>query len=618
MGITTKTFVTLTRYDFCLVMKQYFVKIILGFSVLISSPFFGQEVSLLNQFNGRYDFVFLGNTLNPAENSFQSFPSALTSSSAVLDLNRNDIVEKAYLYWAGCGIGDFDVKLNGQSINPDRTFSYQRQSLIFLYNYFSAFKDITPLIQSFGNGTYTLSDLDVSPFIDYYFPSRTNFAGWAIIVVYKNKKLPLNQLNIYDGLQAVPNEIDITLNSLNVIDNKDSKIGFLAWEGDSRIAVNETLRINGKLISNPPLNPDNNAFNGSNSFTNSNNLYNMDLDIYPIENNIKIGDNSVQIQLTSGQDFVMINAVIIKLNSQLPDAEITFNTKLKCNSRTVIANYIVSNNNGTDHIPAATPIAIYANNQLLLSTKTTDVIPINDTESNIVVLLIPDMILDGFDLKFVIDDDGTGLGKVAEINESNNTFSKNINFAVANQLIPLKNITTCNLGASKGVFDFSSYEDAIKLNPSDIVTYYPTMPDLEKGTNAITNTSNYIAEITPQTIFIKVENGTCFSTTQFSLTTNNCPPKIFNVVSANNDKKNDSFFIEGLRDIFLNFNLSIYNRWGTLIWTGNNNSPDWDGAANTGLQIDKSDLPDGTYYYILNLNDKNHTKPLAGYLFLTH
>jgi hypothetical protein len=37
-----------------------------------------------------------------------------------------------------------------------------------------------------------------------------------------------NQLTVYDGLQYVPDEINITLNSLNVIDNKDARIGFVA------------------------------------------------------------------------------------------------------------------------------------------------------------------------------------------------------------------------------------------------------------------------------------------------------------------------------------------------------------------------------------------------------
>ena len=46
--------------------------------------------------------------------------------------------------------------------------------------------------------------------------------------------------------------------------------------------------INGNLIANPPLNPENNAFNGTNSFTGASDLYNMDLDVYNIQNNIHI------------------------------------------------------------------------------------------------------------------------------------------------------------------------------------------------------------------------------------------------------------------------------------------------------------------------------------------
>src|SRR5690606_12942477 len=157
-----------------------------------------------------------------------------------------------------------------------------------------------------GNANYTVSQLDVSNVIELYCPNRTNFAGWAILIVYKNESLPINQLNVYDGLQFVSqlqSELNISLPSLNVIDNEDAKIGFIAWEGDKNISVNETLRVNDVIISNPPLNPENNAFNGTNSITGSNQLFNMDLDIYNIQDNISVGDASADIQLTSGQDF---------------------------------------------------------------------------------------------------------------------------------------------------------------------------------------------------------------------------------------------------------------------------------------------------------------------------
>jgi gliding motility-associated-like protein len=36
-------------------------------------------------------------------------------------------------------------------------------------------------------------------------------------------------------------------------------------------------------------------------------------------------------------------------------------------------------------------------------------------------------------------------------------------------------------------------------------------------------------------------------------------------------------------DVFLNFTIEIYNRWGALIWQGDNNTSDWDGYANKGM-----------------------------------
>ena len=600
-------------------MKQLIQNALIACLLLITSTIFGQDISLFQQFNGRYDFVFIGNTLNPIENSFQTTPAVLTTSSAQLSLNANDQIEKAYLYWAGCGPGDFDVKLNGQPIRPDRTFILQRVVSNLVFDYFSAFKEVTDQVQATGNGNYTISDLDVSASIDFHSQRSTNFAGWAIIVIYKNPSLTLNQLNVYDGMQAVPDEVNITLNSLNVIDNNDAKIGFLAWEGDSGIAVNETLRINGFPIGNPPLNPVNNAFNGTNSMTNSNVLYNMDLDVYPIRNNISIGDTSAQIQLTSSQDFVMINAIVTKLNSQLPDAMIGINSIDKqCDSRSIIAYYKVINPNSTAVLPSNTPISIYTNNAFLRTIYTQTTIPIDGNETGQVTLVIPNSIPNNFDLKFVVDDTGTGVGIVPEINEVNNKYVVPVVLLTAPLFNIVPNLESCNLGYSKGKFNFSDYEALVKINPSDVISFFESQLNAQNNVNPIVNTSSYIALNTPKTIFIRIENsGGCYSITSFELTTKNCPPVVYNFVSADNDGYNDTFHIEGLKDIFLNHKISIYNRWGKLVWTGNNNSNEWDGIANNGLLIDDNQIPSGTYYYIIELNDTDYQEPLTGYLYLT-
>ncbi len=584
---------------------------------LIQTAAFGQDISLYQQFEGRFDFTFIGNTLNPIGNSFMVFPEINTSSSADLSLQPNDIVEKAYLYWAGCGAGDFEVKLNNAPITPQRIFQFSRITGGNQYDYFSAFADITSQVQLTGSGTYELSELDLNPWISYFFTNRTNFGGWAIVVILKNENLPFNQINVYDGLQAVPNAIAINLSSLNVIDDQNAKIGFVAWEGDADIQVNENLSINGNTLGNPPLNPFDNAFNGSNSLTGNGALYNMDLDVYEIQNNIEVGDTSVLVQLSSGQDFVMINAIVTKLNAQVPDAEISIeDIAVRCNSREVTINYLASNYEGTKALPSDVPIAIYVNDVLVSTTQTQNAIDPGGSESGIFTLNVPDSVDSPFNVRIEIDDDGNSQGIVTEINENNNSDSQESYFEVSAELEPIEPITTCNEGLGSGTFDLSAYEVNIKQNPTDLVTFFPSLENLMTNSNPITELNQYYVPSTPATVFVKVDNGTCFQIGSFELITVKCKPTVYNYVSANNDGINDTFTIKGLRDVFTNFKLQVYNRWGKLVWMGNNTTPNWDGVATEGMVLDDSQITDGTYFYSLELNDPAYPEPLYGYLFL--
>lgn len=575
----------------------------------------GQNVSLYNQFNGRYDFTFIGNTLNVQPNGANDPCLLLPSSDATLNLSPNDIIESAYLYWAGSGTGDFDVKLNGIDIASQRSFSAIQN--LNGNPFFSAFFDVTTMLQTTGNGVYTFSDLDVTPFFNpfQYCDNGTNFAGWAIVVVYRNDSLPLNQINVYDGLQGVPDELSITLSSLNVIDDNNSKVGFVAWEGDSGLATEE-FRMNGTLLSNA-INPLNNVFNGTNSITGSSTLYNMDLDIYDIQNNIAVGDTSAEITLTSFQDFVMINTVVTKLNSQLPDATVSIDSvEKKCDSKTIVVNYTVSNINSTNPLPAATPISIYIDGQLFQTITTTAEIPIGGSIPGQITLVLPDTVSLDFEIKFMVDDIGDGTGIVAELEENNNTAVQNDSLWFSPTFNFLENLLVCNEGFTRGTFDFSSFEDLVKTNPEDNVRFYETLENATLDVNPILNTTNYQAMQTPKEIFVRVFNQNCFSITSFILTTRNCPPTVYNFVSANNDNYNDNFTIGGLRDIFLDFKLEIYSRWGRLLWTGNQNTEDWNGYVKEG--VGSKNAPDGTYFYLLFLNDIEYPEPLRGFLYLNH
>ena len=607
---------------FALKLKQhFFFFIVLVFFIFKTN---GQNVSLYNQLNGRYDFTFIGNTLNVQPNGANDPCELLLDSSATLNLNPNDIIETAYLYWAGSGTGDFDVKLNGVDITAQRNFSAIQN--LNGNPFFSAFFDVTTLLQTTGNGVYTFSDLDVTPFFNpfTYCNNGTNFAGWAIVVIYKNDNLPLNQINIYDGLEAlstavigVQDQLVINLGNLNVLDNSGAKLGFVAWEGDATIANQESLLINGNIMSNPPLNPANNIFNGTNSITGSNTLYNMDLDIFDIQNNINIGNTSATISMTTAQDFVLMNTIVTKLNSQLPDATILIDSVEKqCDSKTIVVNYTVSNINSTNPLPAATPVSIYIDGQLIQTITTAVEIPIGGSITSQITIVLPDAITLNFEIKFVVDDIGDGTGIVAELVENNNTSTVNESLWISPTFNTPEDLLVCNEGFTRGTFDFSSYEDLVKANPGDTVHFYETLENATTNVNPIPNPSNYVASATPKEIYVRVSNENCFSITSFVLTTRNCPPTVYNFVSANSDSYNDSFFIGGLRDIFLNFKLEIYSRWGRLLWTGNQNTEDWNGYVKDG--VGSQNAPDGTYFYLLFLNDVDYPEPLRGFLYLNH
>ena len=511
------------------------VLLLLGISAVVKAQV---NINLYEQFNGRYDFTFVGNTLNTEENGVTGPCTILTQSSANLSLNNGDRILKAYLYWAGSGTGDFDIKVNGANVTSQRNFAavYTANEQdctgcpIYTHNYdfFSAYADITSIVQAQGSGSYTISDLDLTGIINtntteinFYCRRGLNFGGWAIAIVVENDNLPLNQLNLYDGLQYVPSAINVSLPSLNVIDNEGAKIGFLAWEGDAEIRVNETLRINGNILSNPPLNPDNNAFNGTNSVTRSDTLYNMDLDIYEIQNYIRVGDATADISLTSGQDFVMVNAIMTKLNSQLPDATITVeNIDKQCNSRSMNVHYTVHNVNSTDVLPAGTQVGVYVNGTLLTTFSTTVALPIGGSTSGIITLTIPAAYGEEFELLFVVDYNFAQ----NETDETNNSLNLNENLWYQANVIP-GNITACETapGSQQGLFDFSAYTESLKDDPTDVVTFYTSMDDARAPRNAIGNITSYPSGPGVTTIYVRVEDAYgCIGYGSFQLFVDDC------------------------------------------------------------------------------------------------
>ena len=584
-----------------------------------------QGLSLFQQFNGRYDYTAIGNTLNPGENNIdQSFCSILPASEAILSLNTNQTIVAAYLYWAGSGVADTEVQLNGYSITSsiDYSVSYPvttGDELLF----FSCVADVTELVQTLGTTSYQFSELDISEALNTnpgYCTYRTNFAGWSIYVVYEDATLPINQVSLFQGLEIINRDVTektILLENIHVLSTDGAKIGFLTWEGDANLAIDETVLVNDILLSNPPLNPDANAFNGTNSFTGSNTFYNVDLDVYDLQNHITIGDTSAEIKLTTGADLIIINNIITVLNSQLPDATVLVESvETTCYSQEVSLTYTVHNANATRMLLAGTPLAIYADSVLLFVGATENDLEIDASETATVVLEIPENVPSTFELLVVIDDDGTGEGIVIELDEENNTAIENIVLSGPVVVVELPSLTACDTGLNTAVFDLTLAVATI-LNGSVLLAdcqFFTTLENLLLLEDGLDNPAAYSNQFSEEIIYIRVTGDPCATVYGVLLSTENCPPIVSQGFSPNGDGYNDWFHIQGLYDVFEDHQLLVYNRLGTLVFEGDNSLP-WKGLANKGLLQSEEVLPVGTYYYVLHLNDAAYA-PLTGWVYL--
>ena len=89
-----------------------------------------------------------------------------------------------------------------------------------------------------------------------------------------------------------------------------------------------------------------------------------------------------------------------------------------------------------------------------------------------------------------------------------------------------------------------------------------------------------------------------------------CDIDFYNVVSPNGDGKNDYFKITNIEQ-YPNNNVQIFNRWGKEVFSKDNYS-----NANSNTRFEGKDLPEGTYYFIINLNQEGKD-PKSGVITIT-
>ena len=86
-------------------------------------------------------------------------------------------------------------------------------------------------------------------------------------------------------------------------------------------------------------------------------------------------------------------------------------------------------------------------------------------------------------------------------------------------------------------------------------------------------------------------------------------------ISVNGDGENDAFDLCGLPLAFPNFEINMYNRYGSKVYKGNKNTSLFNGVSNVSLTIGK-ELPSGVYFYVFDPKDGS-TAPTQGNFYLS-
>ena len=113
------------------------------------------------------------------------------------------------------------------------------------------------------------------------------------------------------------------------------------------------------------------------------------------------------------------------------------------------------------------------------------------------------------------------------------------------------------------------------------------------------------------TLIVKTGKGTIPCETQANVKVINILPLVIpNAFSPNGDGVNDTWIIQGLPK-YRNVTITVFNRWGNIVFNSNNAYIHWDRTIN-GFEV-----ATGTYYAILELKgspdktDQNNTRSLT-------
>lgn len=411
--------------------------------------------------NGQVDFTVLGASQNPFENNDadQTNCNDLVpelATTATLSILPSSTIRSAYLYWSGTGDILNTVSLNGIPVSSDRCWMESSQTNTFSFDFFSARADVTNIVRSQGNGDYTLTGLNnINEYTQLVGGIRRActgassllYGGWALVVIFEDPSFSNNTVFVLDGFSPFVDGSEISINlQTNVFDDfEGSHVGVIAWEGDDFPFPDDNVdffQLNGNVLPSGGFTDPTNIFNGTNSFVTPTDVtfFNGDLDDFDasgeVQNLLNTTAANFNFNLRSGQDFILLNTLVMRLPNEAPDALVEIPNPIfnGCSdSRTFQTEYTYFNSpEASQNLPAGLPVTFYLNGigGDVVGTATTPMeLAPGQSDTQPITITIPDGFVGDFTIIAVIDDPAAGgienFGMVLELFEENNTFESN-------------------------------------------------------------------------------------------------------------------------------------------------------------------------------------------------
>lgn len=288
-------------------------------------------LALFEELDGYVDYVATGGTLRTEPNS-GNVCAITTSSSNTLGstIPGTATIERAYLYWAHSNATpDSQVTFEGNTVNADYMYTTTLTNRVF----YGGVSDVTSIIQGITNpstNTYDFSGLTIDN-TGNYCSTATVLGGWTLFIFYSDASLPASTVNLYQGFNGESNSSSsFSLSGFFAIGATGSKTTVMSWEGDQNLSNNELLSVttglgtftlagdgdNDGITTNNPFNST--IFNNTvTPNVNNATTYGVDLDTYDVSPYIQPGESTVTTNVQSGQDFVIMNALVLKVPSNL-------------------------------------------------------------------------------------------------------------------------------------------------------------------------------------------------------------------------------------------------------------------------------------------------------------